>query len=162
MSPVGHVFQINSSDGGVPKLARRSDQVGEQGLATDRQRYTKVHGGPDRAVCLYSLERILALQAEGHPIYPGAAGENLTLAGLNWDAVRPGLKLALGESLQLEVVSYTVPCKTIAGAFADGDSQRISQDRHPGWSRVYTRVLAGGEIRVGDGVRVLGLASNLS
>ena len=37
------------------------------------------HGGPERALCLFSLERILELQAEGHPIFPGAAGENITI-----------------------------------------------------------------------------------
>lgn len=155
MKRAGHIFQINSSDGGVPKLARRSDRVGPEGLATDRQRYRKVHGGPGRALCLYSLERILALQAEGHPIFPGAVGENLTLAGLDWDAVQPGMKLELGAGVRLEVLSYTVPCNTIVGAFADGDSQRISQDRFPGWSRVYTRVLEEGELRIGDAVRVV-------
>ena len=52
------------------------------GLEGDRQRDLRFHGGPLRAVSLYSLELIEALQAEGHPIAPGAMGENLTMAGV--------------------------------------------------------------------------------
>ncbi|MFN2109684.1 MAG: MOSC domain-containing protein, partial [Anaerolineae bacterium] len=77
------IFQINISHGGVPKLAVRSAEVTELGLVGDTHNNTKVHGGPTRALCLYSLERILALQAEGHPIFAGSTGENLTLAGLD-------------------------------------------------------------------------------
>ena len=40
-------------------------------------------------------------------------------------------------------------------AFKDGDYARVSQKRHPGWSRVYARVLATGSIRQGDPVRLL-------
>ena len=66
----------------------------------------KHHGGPDRAVCLYSLERILALQEEGHPIYPGAAGENLTLTGLDWEALQPGMTLRLGADVMSSSLIY--------------------------------------------------------
>src|SRR3569832_2171795 len=83
--PYPHVHQISVSDGGVPKLPVWEAKVSEQGLSGDRQRNLKFHGGPDRAVCLYSLELIEHLQAEGHPIDAGAAGENLTLSGLDWD-----------------------------------------------------------------------------
>jgi MOSC domain-containing protein YiiM len=69
--PYPHVNQINVSDGGVPKLPVWEAKVGERGLDGDRQRNLKVHGGPDRAVCLYSLELIEQLQKEGHPIDSG-------------------------------------------------------------------------------------------
>lgn len=32
------------------------------------------------------------------------------------------------------------------------NSQRISQKKHPGWSRVYARVLQVGTIKIGDSV----------
>ena len=91
--PYPHVNQINVSDGGVPKLPVREAKVGEGGLDGDRQRNLKFHGGPDRAVCLYSLELIERLQDEGHPIDSGFSGENLTLSGLDWDLVRPGVRV---------------------------------------------------------------------
>ena len=94
---------------------------------------------------------IRALQREGHPIAPGTTGENLTLSGLDWNAVVPGRQLQIGE-VQLEVTKYTSPCEKIGTSFADCDFTRISQKRHAGWSRVSARVLAGGLVRMGDPV----------
>lgn len=149
----GRVFQINSSAGGVPKLPRPVDHVGREGLGSDAQAHPGVHGGPERAVCLYSLEHILALQAEGHPVYPGAMGENLTLSGLDWEELEPGARLRIGADVELEVSSYTVPCKAIASCFLGGEQRRVGQSQHPGWSRLYARVLREGSIQVGDPVR---------
>jgi MOSC domain-containing protein YiiM len=147
-----HIFQINASPGGVPKLPLARGEVTQTGLLGDKQRTTQVHGGPEAALCLYSLERILALQAEGHPIYPGAAGENLTIAGLDWDEVKPGTRLRLGHDALIEVTRYTTPCNSIADAFVDKQISRILQDKHPGWSRVYARVLQPGQIFPGSRV----------
>ena len=152
----GRIFQINRSDGGVPKHPVGEASIGEAGVDGDRQRHRVAHGGPDRALCLYPLEHIVSLQSEGHPIYPGSTGENLTLTGLEWSALVPGVRLRLGEQVEIEITSYTTPCGLIAGSFAGGRFKRISQKRHPGWSRLYARVLAPGPIRVGDSVRVTG------
>ncbi len=146
----GWIFQIILSDGGVPKRAVSRAEVISSGVLGDRQRNLEVHGGEQRAVCLYSLECILALQMEGHPIYPGAIGENITLSGLNWSQVVPGSHLRLGKEVWIEVTRYTSPCSNIAAAFKDGDYSRVSQKLHPGWSRVYGRVIQGGTIAIGD------------
>ena len=102
-------------------------------------------------MCLFSTDLIAALQDEGHPIDCGTAGENLSIAGLNWNEITPGTRLQIGAAL-LEIVSYTSPCSTIAASFADGEFVRISQKVHPGWSRVYGRVLTEGLVREGDAV----------
>ncbi len=85
----GRIFQLNTSAGGVPKLAIREGLVNEWGLMGDDHRFPDIHGGPERALCLFSLERILELQAEGHPIFPGSVGENVTISGLEWEKLRP-------------------------------------------------------------------------
>jgi len=103
---------------------------------------------------VYSLERIRGLQAEGHPIEIGTVGENVTVEGIDWDLVVPGSHIRLGEQVRLEVASFTDPCKTIRESFIDGRFVRISQKLHPGWSRVYARVLSEGEIRSGDAVEL--------
>jgi MOSC domain-containing protein YiiM len=146
----GRVASLNVSDGGVPKRAVAEVVVGADGLAGDRQRNLKYHGGPRRAVCLWALERIEALQGEGHPVTVGSTGENVTLAGLDWERVVPGALLRLGDAVELEITSYTVPCRTIGGSFAWRRTGRISQKTHPGWSRVYAAVRRGGVVRVGD------------
>ena len=151
----GHIFQINVSDGGVPKLAIPAGEVTVDGLRGDRQRDRQHHGGPRRALCLFALEQILALQAEGHPIYPGAIGENVTVAGLNWNRVVPGARLQLGSDVELAITSYAAPCRNIVAAFADANINLVSQRKFPGRARVYARVLRPGSIRVGDVVRLL-------
>ena len=108
----------------------------------------------DRAVCLYSLEVIETLRAEGHAVAPGSCGENLTLAGLDWARLKPGDRLRIGTDVRLEVMSYTTPCKHNARWFVDGNFMRISQKKHPGWSRLYARVLAEGVVRPEDVVTV--------
>lgn len=151
---IGTIASINMSAGGVPKKGVAGAKVSRLGLQGDAQNDTKGHGGPERAVCVYSLERIQALQAEGHPIDVGTAGENVTLEGIDWDLVVPGTRIRLGNEVLLEVGSFTGPCKTIRNSFIDGRFVRISQKLHPGWSRVYARVLSEGEIRSGDAVEV--------
>lgn len=146
---------INLSPGGVPKLPVPSAQVGLLGIVGDAQRNKKLHGGPDRALCLYPLEVIERLRAEGHPISPGSTGENLTLSGIEPGGLRPGVRLQIGATVQIEVTSYTVPCKTIAASFKFKHFPRADQRFHPGDSRVYARVLQGGVIAVDDPVRLL-------
>lgn len=150
----GKIFQINLSKGGVPKVGQYEAEVTALGLTGDGHNNPQVHGGPLAALCLYSLERILALQEEGHPIFPGSTGENLTLTGLDWDLVTPGLRLCLGSEVLIEITQYTTPCKTIRPSFRDRNSNRIRTNDHPGWSRVYARVLQPGRIRVGDTVTI--------
>jgi MOSC domain-containing protein YiiM len=151
---MGRLEAVNVSDGGVPKRDVGEAMVTVAGLVGDRQRDLRFHGGPERAVSLYAAEKIERLREEGHPIAAGSAGENLTVSGLDWDEMAPGARLRIGEA-ELEIRSYAGPCKNIRGSFADGDSRRIAQKLHPGWSRLYARVLKEGRVRVGDAVTVL-------
>src|SRR5918911_5547890 len=99
----GYIFQLNCSDGGVPKRPVREAELTTTGLTCDRQEHLDIHGGPERALCLYSLERIAQLQDEGHPIFPGSIGENVTVAGLDWSQLKPGIRLALGDEVVIEI-----------------------------------------------------------
>lgn len=146
----GRIVQISVSPGGVPKLPVEVARVTTDGVEGDTHRNLHHHGGPDRAVCLYSMDAIRALLGEGHVVAPGTLGENVTVEGLDWSCVAPGIRLRLGSDVLLEVTRYTSPCSNIKAAFVHGDVARVSQKRHPGWSRVYTRVLHEGIIRTGD------------
>ena len=151
---MGHLHQISVSDGGVPKRAVPEAKVTLDGVSGDRQRSPKIHGGRDRAVCLFSLQVIETLRAEGHSVEPGCTGENFTLAGVDWAAIAPGDRIRVGRDVVVEIVSYTAPCTHNARWFRDGNYERISQERHPGWSRLYARVLSEGVVKTGDPVRV--------
>jgi MOSC domain-containing protein YiiM len=149
---VGRVAGLHVSPGGVPKTPVPTADVGWRGLAGDRQATRRHHGRVWQAVCLWSADVIGELQREGHPIFPGAAGENVTLAGLDWGALRPGKRLALGADVVVEVTLPALPCAANAGWFADGDFTRIDHRRHPGSSRLYALVVRPGRIALGDDV----------
>lgn len=147
----GILISINISKGGVPKLARPSCVVTVTGLQGDRQRDLEYHGGPMRAVCLYSQDLIEALRAEGHPISAGTIGENFTLQNVSWTQMVPGAQLDVGD-VRIELTDYAAPCNNIAASFRDRRTGRVSQKAHPGWSRLYAKVLREGTVRVGDTV----------
>jgi MOSC domain-containing protein YiiM len=150
-----YVHQLNCSRGGVPKLPVEEARLTRDGLAGDRQAKPFIHGGPERALSLYSLELIERLRVEGHPISPGSAGENVTVAGLDWSRLSPGTRLRIGDEVVVEITKYANPCRTITQSFAGGDFKRISQKLRPGESRLYARVLSEGIVRAGQRVCVL-------
>ncbi|HEX5009540.1 MAG TPA: MOSC domain-containing protein [Planctomycetota bacterium] len=147
-------MKINVADGGVPKLPVPAARVSRGGVAGDRQRDLRYHGGPDRAVCCLALEVIERLRAEGHPIAPGTTGENLTLSGLDWTRARPGARLLFAGGVQLAITGFASPCSNIRGSFRGGQIDRLSDKVHPGESRVYCRVLVEGELQEGEAVRL--------
>jgi len=149
----GRVESINTSRGGVPKQPVFEALLTADGVDGDRQSDRRFHGGPDRAVVLFSLDVIKALHAEGHPIAAGTTGENLTLSAVPWAAVVPGTELTIGGA-RLRVTKYASPCYKIRGSFADHDETRIAQKLHPGWSRLCASVVTEGLVRVGDAVHV--------
>jgi MOSC domain-containing protein YiiM len=154
MSSIGVLRSINVSGGGVPKLPRHSAVVERTGIVGDRQRDLRIHGGPDRAVSLYSLDLIEQLRAEGHTIEPGSTGENLTISGIDWSLMVPGAQVDVG-GVHLWLTKYAHPCRNITASFKDDDSTRVSQKVHPGWSRLYARVVRPGVVTIGDEVRLI-------
>ncbi len=154
MDSFPYLHQINCSPGGLPKLPVSEARVTMEGIDGDRHRNRVLHSGPDRALCLYSWEVLQALQKEGHMVFAGAAGENLTLAGLDWKQIKPGDQLKIGDEVHIEFTSYCDPCRHNARWFSDKNYLRISHEHYPGWSRLYARVLAEGPVRQGDRVWV--------
>ena len=149
----GRITGLQRSAGGVPKLPVERARVHTGGMDGDRQDNRRYHGGPNRALCLYSQERLDALAAEGHPVGRGSLGENVTIAGLPWEMVQIGSRLRLGV-VEVEVTAFAPPCKTIGNAFVGRTFSRVSQVVNPGWSRVYAKILIEGELSVEDIVRL--------
>jgi len=155
MMLMGYVYQINISEGGVPKCPINSALITQLGIQGDSHHDGQHHGGVERALCVYSLERIQALQKEGHPIFPGSVGENLTISGIEWEHLETGTLLRFPSGVELELTRPTTPCKTILDSFLAGNIQRISHKHNPGWSRWYVRVNQVGVIHCGDSVEVI-------
>ncbi|MDA0364473.1 MAG: MOSC domain-containing protein [Chloroflexi bacterium] len=129
--------------------------ISSGGVEGDRQADRRAHGGPRRAVCLYPLELIEALAAEGHDVAPGHFGENITTRGLDWDLVLPGVRLRLGAEVLIEITEYTTPCWKQSQWFTDGDFNRLSAGAHPGQARVYAKVIEGGTVETGSKIELI-------
>ena len=149
------VISVNvNPEGGVPKNPVEYAFLRKSGVEGDRQNDLKHHGGPNRAVCLFSSEVINELRKEGHPIEAGSVGENLTISGLDWDVLQPGSQLNIGEAL-IEVTGPAPPCRTIQNSFVKGNFSRISEKKNSGWSRWYARVLIEAQVHPKDTVIIL-------
>lgn len=149
----GTVVRVNASDGGVPKLSIGGADVMYAGLTMDTQANREHHGRPFQALCLWSSEVIDKLAADGHPIEAGSAGENITIAGLDWPTLRPGTLLRIGTVLA-EVSFPATPCAKQTRWFADGDFRRIDHERNPHLVRWYAWVREPGHVDDGDAVVV--------
>ena len=152
----GVVVSVNVSPGGVPKLPIAGTRIHRLGLDGDRQADREHHGGPLQAVCLYSVEAIERIAGEGHQAFPGAYGDNLTLAGIDWGELRHGDRLRIGDAgLLLELTDDATPCSKQAHWFLEGRIERISVRRYPEDARWYASVVEEGPVAPGDTVEVI-------
>jgi len=146
----GVVAGLFTSHGGVPKHPQPSIEIGFGGVVGDEQDDRDHHGRPWQAVCLWGTEVIDAFRADGHPLAPGLAGENITTTGIAWERVVPGALLQAGTA-RLEISAYAVPCRKNAAWFTDGHFG-LMHHRHGFVSRAYATVLRPGSVAVGDPV----------
>ena len=154
----GVIVSVNVNDGGVPKPLIDRTTIRRLGLVGDGHHDTVNHGGEMGAVCLYAQEAIERVRADGHQAFPGAYGENLTLLGIDWAALRAGDRLAIGagdDGPLLELTRYATPCETQEHWFLEGRIGRISHAAYPEDARFYARVLREGDVAPGDPVRVV-------
>lgn len=123
--------------------------VGKLNLQGDGQADLSVHGGPDKAVYLYSWDNILlwkkALQRDD--LGPGSFGENLTVEGLGENEVAIGDEFAIGTARFL-VTQPRLPCFKLALALEIPSI--IETFLESGRTGCYLRVLQEGVIQAGD------------
>lgn len=154
----GVVVAVNVNSGGVPKPPVDGTTIRRLGLDGDGHHDTLNHGGVIGAVCLYSQEAIERVRADGHQAFPGAYGENLTLLGIDWTALKAGDRLGIGDADDgplLELTKYATPCETQEHWFVGGRIGRISHAAYPQDARFYARVVREGEVAPGDRIRVV-------
>ena len=149
-----YIYQINISKGTLPKLPIKEAFVRLEGILGDKHE-VGISGGPDKALCIFSLQEINKLKAEGHSIVPGSVGENLTISFEEYALLVPGVTLKIGSEVTIRITSFYEPAKNIAGVFTEGKVGRISQKSYPGCSRLYAKVLDVGKIKVGDTIEII-------
>ncbi|MDY0911029.1 MOSC domain-containing protein [Microbacterium sp. CFBP9034] len=117
-----------------------------------------------RQVHLLHSELFDEMAARGHGIAPGAMGENITTVGIDLLGLSRGTRLALGDDAVVEVTGLRNPCSQINGlskglmkelVYVDdqGDTVRLAG--------IMSIVVAGGEVRPGDGIRVIPPAAHV-
>jgi MOSC domain-containing protein YiiM len=111
-----------------------------------------------RQVHLIHAELFDELRGKGFAIVPGDMGENVTTRGIDLLALPTGARLLIGDTALVEITGLRNPCrqldrfrpglmKAVLGRDADGGVIRKAG--------VMGIVIAGGEIRPGDGIRVV-------
>jgi MOSC domain-containing protein YiiM len=128
--------------------------TGPLGLETnnldgDEQADLRVHGGPDKAVCVYSANhfpewrRILSESDFG----AGAFGENFSVSHMDEDSVCVGDVYAIGTAV-VQVSQPRSPCWKLAARWNRADLPRlVLKSGRTGW---YFRVLQRGLVTRGD------------
>ena len=110
-----------------------------------------------RQVHLVHAELHDELRAAGFDVSAGQMGENVTTRGVDLLGLPTGATLHLGETASVELTGLRNPCKQLDGL--QQGLMRAVLDRDEGGNLVRKAgvmgvVVAGGEVRPGDGVRV--------
>lgn len=144
---VGKIAAISiSKKKGIPKTNVQSARLIENyGIEGD------AHAGNwHRQVSLLPLESVEKMRKAGLPnLRPGAFAENLTIEGVTLNQLPVGAKIIIGESVLMEVTQIGKECHSKCAIFFKvGDCVMPREG-------IFGKVLNGGEIRVGETVRVV-------
>ncbi len=150
----GKVFSINlSQKKGVGKKAVEEGYLKEGwGLLRD------AHSGHwHRQVSLLSWERIReqkvcpkVKKSEERGFKPGDFAENITTEGLSLATLKIGDEIEIGESIRLKVTQIGKKCHNYCAIY-----KKVGKCIMPK-EGIFTEVLKGGRIKVGDEIRILG------
>ncbi len=143
----GILAQLNTSGGGMPKLPIREAMVGVDGVEGDWQKNRKYHGGPNRAICIYSEELYAWLREQGINVANGNIGENFTTRGLDLLKLKKGDRLKVGECI-IEITNVRVPCYQLQKWDADLPELIVGRS---GW---VAKVVKEGMVKQGDEITV--------
>lgn len=115
----------------------------------DGQADLEVHGGPDKAICVYAADHYAFWQEELKlaDMPPGAFGENFTVSGLVESDVCIGDVWRVGEAVVVQVSQPRQPCWKLARRWQIKTlTARVVEMGKTGW---YFRVLTEGAVAAG-------------
>ena len=147
----GTLVQLNISNGGMPKLPIPQARVTAVGVDGDWQKNRKHHGGPDRAICIYSEELYAWLREQGMDVTSGAVGENFTTQGIDLQKLDAGDRLQVGgdDGCIVEISKVRIPCSQLKKWNADLPELIVGRS---GWM---AKVVKEATVRTGDVIVVL-------
>jgi MOSC domain-containing protein YiiM len=101
-----------------------------------------------RQVSLLAQESIDKIKNKGLDVVPGDFAENLTTEGIDLPSLPIGTKLLVGDGIILRVTQIGKECHTRCAIF-----QQVGDCVMPR-EGIFAEVLAEGEVKVGDTIRV--------
>ena len=110
-----------------------------------------------RQVHLIHAELFDELRARGFAVSPGLMGENVTTSGIDLLALPTGTRLHLGGEAVIEVTGLRNPCRQLERLQPGLMAATLDHDPDGNLVRkagIMAVVLAGGEVREGDPIRI--------
>jgi MOSC domain-containing protein YiiM len=169
VAPAGIVTAVSSSPGHTMRKPNRDvirllvglGVEGDAHLGETVKHRSRVRRDPTqpnlRQVHLIHAELHDELAVEGLAVLPGEMGENVTTRGVDLLGLPAGARLLIGESAVIEVTGLRNPCTQLDGRRQGLMAATLDRDEHGGLVRkagVMSVVMAGGEVRPGDWIRV--------
>ncbi|HHY47073.1 MAG TPA: MOSC domain-containing protein [Firmicutes bacterium] len=142
----GRVIAVSlSKEKGTPKENMPAvELVADHGVRGD------AHAGPwHRQVSLLQRESIDKMTQMGFAVAPGDFAENITTEGIDLVSLPVGTRLAVGNGAVVEITQKGKECHSGCAVF-----RRVGECIMPR-EGIFARVLAGGEVRPGDEIRVI-------
>jgi MOSC domain-containing protein YiiM len=142
----GKVISVNVSD----KKGEKKHNIDKCSLLEGHGLEQDAHAGPwHRQVSLLATESIEKIRKMGLNVNPGDFAENLTTEGVELPTLPIGTRLMIGGSVLMRVTQIGKECHTRCAIFQQvGDCVMPKEG-------IFTEVLTGGEIKVGDEIEVL-------
>ncbi len=142
------VESLNVSSGGIPKRGVARALVAAGGLVGDAHDHEK-HNTPLQAVSIIDAEDLDDLRGEGFDVFAGATGENVTVRGLQVDAMSIGDRLRFGGGVEIELTKKRQPCMVLDQI--DPELKKAILGR----CGFLAKVVREGELRVGEAIEVV-------
>lgn len=145
-----YIWNDGTEASAIGKVTVNKAALTKNGFVGDEVASPEFHGGPDRAVCLYSHEHYRQWGKEfNHPFSPPAFGENICVSGMTEKEVYIGEVYRLGEAV-IQVCQGRIPCSKISKY--NGDQALLKRIVDTGFTGYFFRVLEEGEINVNSSI----------
>lgn len=103
-----------------------------------------------RQVSLLSVDSVEKMKKMGVDVGHGDFAENLTISGIDPYTLPPGTRLAVGDSVILEITQIGKDCHNKGCAIF----RQVGKCVMPS-EGVFSRVVRGGQIRIGDHLKII-------
>ena len=141
-------LSVSKTKGTRKRNVDRVNVVETRGITGD------AHADTFRAISLLPYESFSRVNDSGLDVSPGDFAENITTIGLDFDRLAVGVRIALGDSVILEVVQIGKECHN------DCPIGRATGECIMPRQGVFSRAVRGGLLREGDPIRILSVESD--